>query len=374
MRIHAINALFGDSLLLETGDGKFALIDAGPRPTYDTHVRDHVHAVAGRSARLEAVIVSHIDIDHIAGVLDLFADVEQARADRKRAPFKVKDLWHNSFAETIDDDEGTVSAGVLEMMTMAGRASQALSSSAIAILGVREGALLRRMAVKLGIPINGAFGGGLISPDELADPVRSLGDVELRVVGPTDANLGELRREWQEWVDKNLDAFAEGDVQTMANADKSVPNLSSIVLLASNAAGTALLTGDARGDHILQGLEAAGLLDGQGAIHVNLLKLQHHGSDRNVTRTFFRKVTADVYLVSADGTYGNPDFPTLKWLVEAARDQGRQPVIVATNRTDSTDRLLADLPPAQFGYTLHIRDPNQHAIVVDVATRQVVPA
>jgi hypothetical protein len=83
-------------------------------------------------------------------------------------------------------------------------------------------------------------------------------------------------------------------------------------------------------------------------------------------------VTADLYLVSADGTHGNPDFATLKWIVEAAQEQGRQPRIVATNQTPSTDRLLNDFPPAVFNYTLQIRNPADHAIVVDVATAQVV--
>ena len=372
MRLHAINAFFGDALLLETGDGKFVLIDAGPRPTYENHVRDYVHQVAGNGAELEAVIVSHVDIDHIAGILDLFADVERAAADGDAAPFKVNDLWHNSFEQSIDDEEGSIAGGVQQMLTMAGRASLSLSSAAIAVLGIKEGAMLRRTALKLGVPLNGAFGEALISPDTVNDPVWPVGDATLRVVGPTSANLQALRTEWQQWLEKNFEAFAMNGIQALANADRSIPNLSSIVLLAANQSGTALLTGDARGDHILEGLAATGQLDGNGTLHVDVLKLQHHGSDRNVTKTFFRKVTADLYLVSADGTHGNPDFNTLKWLVEAAQEQGRNPIIVATNRTASTDRLLAELPPAQNGYTLHIRDPNAHAIVVDVATASVV--
>jgi beta-lactamase superfamily II metal-dependent hydrolase len=371
MRIHAINAFEGDSLLLEAA-GRFALIDAGPRGTYETHVRDYLRD-AIRGAPLEAVIVSHVDIDHIAGVLDLVADIERARADGEAPPFEVKDLWHNSFAATIDDDQGNVSAGLREMATMAGRAQVALASAPIALLGIHEGAMLRRLALKLGIPINGAFGGGkLISPDELVDPTWSIGDVELRVVGPTDANLRALREKWREWIEDNIEAFAEGEVEAMANADRSVPNLSSIVFLAANADGTALLTGDARGDHIVQGLEAAGLLDGDGKLHVSVLKLQHHGSDRNVTKRFFENITADLYLVSADGKNGNPDFKTLQWIVETAHEQNREPTIVATNRTESTDRLLNDFPPAQFGYRLAIRPADRHAIVVDVASASVV--
>jgi beta-lactamase superfamily II metal-dependent hydrolase len=368
MRIHAIQAFEGDSLLIESGDAnpRFVLIDAGPRGTYDAHVRAHLLDTLGAGGPLDAVIVSHVDKDHIVGVLDLVADLERAGADGEFPAVKVADLWHNSFSRTLDNDEGNLVAGLQEMMNAAGRAQVAMSVSGAAFLGIREGALLRRAALKLGIPLNDAFGGKLISPDEIVQPNWSFGDVTFQVVGPTDANLRELRKEWEEWLDQHLDAFAEGDVQAMSNADRSVPNLSSIVILASSPSGTALLTGDARGDHILQGLEAAGLLDDAGKLHVDVLKVQHHGSDRNVTKRFFQSVTADVYLISADGKNGNPDIATLKWLVDAAHEQDRQPRIVVTNATSSLEQLVVDRPPDQFGYSLETRSPDANAIVVDV--------
>lgn len=137
-------------------------------------------------------------------------------------------------------------------------------------------------------------------------------------------------------------------------------------ILASSPRGTALLTGDARGDHILQDLEAAGLLDDAGKVHVDVLKLQHHGSDRHVTKRFFQSVTADTYLISADGKNGNPDIARLRWLVDAAYEEGRRPRIVVTNETPSIEQLLVDRAPDQFGYSLQIRSPDDNAIIVDV--------
>jgi hypothetical protein len=61
--------------------------------------------------------------------------------------------------------------------------------------------------------------------------------------------------------------------------------------------------GDALGDHILDGLEKGGhLVDGK--MHLDVLKLPHHGSERNITPTFFKNITADVYLASANGRTG----------------------------------------------------------------------
>ena len=77
-----------------------------------------------------------------------------------------------------------------------------------------------------------------------------------------------------------------------------------------------LLTGDCLSEDILEGLEGASLLK-NGAIHIDVLKMPHHGSIRNVTGEFLQRVTADHYVVSADGRFDNPDVRTLEILSEA---------------------------------------------------------
>ena len=126
-----------------------------------------------------------------------------------------------------------------------------------------------------------------------------------------------------------------------------------------------LLTGDARGDHVLDGLEQAGLLDAQGRVHVSVLKMPHHGSIRNVDGEFLRSVTADTYVISADGRFGNPDHATLAATVEAAHEAGRSIELVFTNTTPSSDELATTHPPARFGYRTRFLGPDRHAIAVD---------
>ena len=90
-----------------------------------------------------------------------------------------------------------------------------------------------------------------------------------------------------------------------------------------------LLTGDARGDFILDELRALDLLRND-TIHVDLLKVPHHGSERNVREDFFRQVTADHYVISADGRHGNPDVRMLQMLTRA---RGDAEVTRSTSRT-----------------------------------------
>ena len=85
------------------------------------------------------------------------------------------------------------------------------------------------------------------------------------------------------------------------------------MLLVEQAGKRLLLTGDARGDDIVEGLREAALLD-NGSIHLDLLKLPHHGSDRNVETEFFRQVRADHYVISGNGKHDNPEIATLEMI------------------------------------------------------------
>jgi hypothetical protein len=72
---------------------------------------------------------------------------------------------------------------------------------------------------------------------------------------------------------------------------------------------------------VLAGLDAAKLLDGNGGIHVDVLKVQHHGSEHNITEAFARSVTADHYVFCGNGEHGNPDARVVR-LIAASRVGG----------------------------------------------------
>jgi len=372
MRIHAINAAEGDCLLLES-EGAFALIDGGVAGNFEANLQPYLAQQIGTGGRLEAVIVSHIDSDHIAGILDLFADIERARADEEPLPpVQIGDLWHNGFGATLEIAKGALFANLQAMMSQAGRANVAAANGSAALLGIAQGARLQRMAAQLGIPVNGFFDGQRITQEVALGQHWSLGSANFAVAGPTTANLKELQDDWIKWIERNMDSFAIGDRQAMANADKSVPNLSSIVLFGATPDGDILLTGDARGDHILQGLEQSGLINPGAEHHLCLLKVQHHGSDRNAAQDFFERLPADIYLLSANGKHGNPDLEVLAMIVDVAHAQHRKPLIVVTNEAPSLDWLRQNRPPADFGYELVVRDSAKHAVVIDLASRSAV--
>ena len=358
-KLHAVQAAFGDSLLLEYGDARqprFVLIDGGPARTYQTHLKPVVQRLVTNRGQIELAVLSHVDNDHVVGLLDLFGDLQVLSASGKPRP-AIQSLWHNAFSQTIgrELDEETLR----EIPDLSAWAPDLADPLDIVARGIAEGDQLQRGASALGIPINPDFAGGLVLTE--AGNRHSLQDLDMRVIGPSLKALEKLRKQWLAWLER------QHDRDLGPGKDQSVPNLSSIMLLVETAGARALLPGDGRGDEILEGLKASSAWQTGDTFHVDLLKLPHHGSARNATLEFFRTVKADRYLICADGTNGNPDPPTLDWLVAAARDDRREFEIIATSQTQSLVDFVARFPPRNNHYRLRLMPARSHALAIALA-------
>ena len=52
-------------------------------------------------------------------------------------------------------------------------------------------------------------------------------------------------------------------------------------------------------------------------MHVDILKVPHHGSSNNLDNDFFERITADHYVMSGDGEHGNPERESIEMLFKA---------------------------------------------------------
>jgi beta-lactamase superfamily II metal-dependent hydrolase len=364
--LHIIQARFGDSLLLEFGNGtsKFILIDGGPSGVFDAHLRNELERIVGTNGKLETLVVSHVDTDHTNGVLDLLAELKSDLDSGNNSFISIKSFWLNSFSETIDTN-GTISQQVNGLLSHAASAGINMTSTSVAVNGIKEGHRLTTFCNVLGIPLNQDAPKGIFRVGSPTNPIQ-MENISITIVGPTTENLDALKLEWQEWLDNRQRDLDNNNFSLLSMSDKSVPNLSSIMFIIEAEDKTILFTGDGRGDHLLTGLKKKGFLK-DGRCHVDVLKVAHHGSDRNTTRGFFETVTADTYVISADGKHGNPDSATLGWIVEAAKDQGRPIKLMITNETPTTNKLLEDFPPQQFGYEIEFIKPGNNSMRLKLA-------
>jgi hypothetical protein len=309
-------------------------------------------------------VLSHVDNDHLTGLLDLLRELRKQRAQGTQETVGIDALWHNAFGQTLGS--GTDIEPRLYALAEGSGATPPMSQMMTTVQGITGGHELRLHAIALGIDINAGFRRGVVVAED-QQPLREIDNLRLHIVGPAKASLEELKREWQAWLEQSEASLTVGDPFVLGQADRSIPNLSSIAVLADADDRTILFAGDSRGDHLLQGLQQAGLLDAGGCLHVDVFKLPHHGSARSISRSFLQKITADKYVLSANGRDDHPDLATLIWIVESARLR-RQPVeIVVTNETLSTTRLVKDYVPHLYGYRLTLMEKGVHVMTLPVA-------
>ena len=77
------------------------------------------------------------------------------------------------------------------------------------------------------------------------------------------------------------------DYEALQILDASITNLSSIMFLVEFEGKKILFTGDGVGRDVLDILSEKKMLNSEGRLHVDILKVPHHGSERNVSQQFF---------------------------------------------------------------------------------------
>lgn len=363
MKLTVFQSSKGDCLLLESADGRRVLIDGGMAASYRGHAAATLGALREAGERLDLIYVSHIDEDHISGVLELMdAELDWRvhdfqldsgnaghRPPKRPRPPEIGELWHNAFSDLVPANSGAITdllamtAAVLDFGSEAEDPERAERHRELAT-SVSQGIRLSRRvgSEQLKVPLNRAFGGKLALVRDGQAPI-ALGSLELTVIGPFADDLDVLRDEWNDWLRKNrakvekararmrvdverlgvseielLQAALESRAAELGDRRKvTAPNLASLMLLVDEGDSTVLLTGDGHATDILKGLEHAGRLDAEGAIHVDVLKVQHHGAEFNITPEFCRRVTADHYVFCGNGAHHNPDLRALEAVLDS---------------------------------------------------------
>jgi hypothetical protein len=206
---------------------------------------------------------------------------------------------------------------------------EVVASSLKVLASIEQGFRLGKDADMLDFPCNVQFDRKPVMARKNSQPLLMAPGLKFTVVGPMEPELEALRTKTLKWVEDQKKAGKPVTQALAAYVDKSVPNLSSIVVLAEveddedKRTYRMLLTGDARGDKIIEGLQLTGRLDpGEAStLEVDLLKVPHHGSANNLAQDFFKRIIAKHYVFSGNGDYGNPERETMEMLWQARGDK-----------------------------------------------------
>ena len=97
MTIKMIPAQYGDCFWINTNNKFNILVDGGLRSTYTKWIKPLVSLEDKRETIFDLVIVTHIDRDHIGGIIALLENCKKSQG------MGVKEIWHNGLFQIVGE-------------------------------------------------------------------------------------------------------------------------------------------------------------------------------------------------------------------------------------------------------------------------------
>lgn len=329
-RIHVLPAQRGDALWVEYGPDdapKHILIDGGITATGRDHIRTRVEEI-GAPLHFELLVVTHIDLDHIQGILQFLEDLPDG--------ITFGDIWFNGWDQ--------------------------MKAIGLEPMGVKEGIRLSEILKKKHKATwNKAANGNAIALEADGSVVNYTidGGMELTVLGPAHEQLVKLRERWDDVIEEfgaaeeaedngqelpGLDLGVPGlepmgpiDVPALAESkfkeDDTVPNGSSIGLVLEYDGKRALMLGDAYPSVIANSLRS---ISPNGRFKADVVKLAHHGSRNNTDRALASLLSAQTWIFSSNGA-SNTKHPHKESVARVLHDGKGVKTLVFNYRTGFND-------------------------------------
>ncbi len=350
LKVKMYPAKNGDSFFIKSfgGDGPVAiLVDGGYGVTFNDFIKSDIDELD----ELDLVVASHVDADHILGLLEFFKHNDRADSANK---VKIKKVWHNSLRSItgylLDTEEQPeeIIKGIIK------RGFPSLESNKLSEISAKQGSSL---AARLASGnYNWNEGAGLTSINTCTTNRYYLNlNSSILVIGPTVERLNNLKFWWVKKL-KQLgyfgsvegstfydDAFefmcADNKLQTsrpkrishksnrselhqVYTKDDSVVNGSSISFIFQWNDKRLLFLADSMAEDIEE--EIIKISQGE-KLMFDCVKVSHHGSYKNTSPRLLELIDSKIFLISTNGDkHDHPDFTVLKAIVDRPADFERE--------------------------------------------------
>ncbi|MFI4152711.1 AVAST type 1 anti-phage system MBL fold metallo-hydrolase Avs1a [Klebsiella quasipneumoniae] len=344
MRIKMYPAQNGDAFLLSTGRTNI-LIDGGYASTFYSYIQKDLEELAAKNACLNLVIITHIDADHIGGIICLLASNGDSNVNNIIA---IEDIWHNSLRSLTSVNQTALlpeDLEVIDSIIKRGHPKEFSSFPSSYEISARQGSTLATL-IKAGEYVwNRTDGTRSICTDCVQH--KQFQDGFVKVLTPSRDRLNNLINAWQRDLrrygftgpvstnqtiddafelnfEHNNKVHAKGNKLISAGCNKSLEdiykpddsptNASSIATIIGLNGVRLLMLADALAEDILMELQR---LKSQGEdMMFDAIKISHHGSNYNTSPELLKIIDAPRYFISSDGSkHNHPDIELLRAIV-----------------------------------------------------------
>ena len=289
LALQILKAFSGDALLLSfdgTDDEEHhILIDGGMPNTYTKYIKKALRKIE----QLDAVFITHIDKDHIGGILKL---LDSSQKD------KVQNIFFNS-GKMIKKSNSTMiseSDGIALIDFING--SESFRSNREEITTEAKAFDLFGLSIEFLSPSYEAL--------EVFNHAFSIGKVK------EEALISQTIEKIKNSVDLEQLLIERPFREKRLKDDPA--NGASLSMFIYFQEKTLLLLGDAKDMIIISSLKKMGY-SSQNRLRVDYLKLAHHGSKYHTSEEFLALVECNHYIISTNGRYGHPNIETLARLL-----------------------------------------------------------
>ncbi len=316
MKIKFLKANNGDAILIHFREGSIKrniLIDGGTGSTYSKKLRNKptpqdlqkaIQAIKENGESIDLLILTHVDDDHIGGILKWFSKDFDALD-------LIKNVWFNSGRTIHKFFEGEKNYNnSLEL-------NRVLSTDTSIRQGVDfEDFLLSKPGVWEEKVV-------------IAGQKLSLFGIDFQILSPDEDRLRNLKGKWENKQPDSLDTTRKNDYNKSITQliqddffkeDTSIHNGSSISFILTYNNKNYLFLADAFPSVIVSSLEILGYSE-QSKLECEFVKVSHHGSKANSSYELLKFINSKKYIISTNGAkHSHPNKQFIARLINYQND------------------------------------------------------
>lgn len=357
------------------------LIDSGPSKCWNEELRTFLDDLNSIGKRINVLLITHIDSDHIGGALKLFTEEQYCKM--------VDEVWYNGLPQITNTVASSTS--VIEERAFSHLQSMHYynAEEPTGPISVKQAQSLSNLLRTKHIPVNIPANGSAIT--SLTNSVQLTDDFQIDFLLPKPSRLEELKTKFKVELYKvyscdnfsttpsaeltfeytMLDETAHSDLIipisknipnlaklqewafSESSPDKSKTNASSVAICINFYGKKLLFLGDANSEDICDALTAWSAGTNQ-ELFFDVVKLPHHGASGN-NLDILNILDAHYFLLSTDGAkFSHPSKETVAKVISRPTTTTRHLIF---NYSNSIYNLFSDAhTQKQYNYAIHLYD------------------
>ena len=386
MIIKCFPADYGDCILVTICNAteKYnILIDCGFTNTYNMYVKNELENLKA----LDLLVLTHIDIDHIQGAIELFNDKELTNC------LDIKDIWFNDIyklcqnkgfsANLKNTDNNNTSDMQMFDENVGAKQGMKLANyiyeSRYYPVWNKDDTIIQcdTGLYKVMYPLNNQIKFVLLSPTEdrierlMKDWGKKL-DIDLSKILLSQRQIVDFYELYgieicEEVFDENC-ANKQINIEKLAEEDykyQSVINNSSIAFFIEYNNKRLLFLGDSNPQDVAVALKRYKIDMQIEDLHFDLVKVSHHGSKNNTNNSLMETITADRFLISTNGEkFGHPDDECLSKII--FKQKTHKELYFNYFRKDITDKYCDTELMTNYSYNISFPDEKKKILNIEV--------